>query len=145
MTEPKGLHIPCLEDIERVVELAGIVVKYIDVGLEDNDEFPISVCDEILIHDGRLVDVYSSEGICFYPSVNRWTLEAIFGTILSSLFYDEKVIAISRNNLTAIAEQMKLMVNFIWGLGDKLPAANDFRLKHDNIMDMSISISEKVS
>lgn len=145
MVEPKGLHVPQLEDIQEAVKLAEIITKHVNIGLEEYDEFPISVSDEVFVHSGKLIDVSVSEGIRFYPSVSRWTVESLFETILSTLLNNTESVAISKINLTVIAEQMKILINFIWNLRDELPIINDFCNEHDYIIDTSITVSEKIS
>lgn len=145
MIEPRGLHIPRLEDIQQSVRLAEIIAQYIDPILEDDDVFPVTVCDEVFILEGKLVDASSIEGITLYPSAIPWTVESISEVMLPSLFGDKEIVTIPKVNLIEVAESMKILINFIWDLQDKLPIIKEFCDEHEYIIDTSISLSEKAS
>lgn len=88
MTAPKGLDLPKIEDIQMAVRLAGTVILHVNPVFEANDEFTITVCDEInLSKDNKLVDFRSTgEGIIIYPSANSCSMESVLGTILYCLY-----------------------------------------------------------
>lgn len=88
MIEPRGLHIPRLEDIQQAIVLAGIALDYARYQeYEEGEEFEIRVTDKVNIFEGKLVDVNDhGEGLSICPSVSPWTLESIFELILCSLF-----------------------------------------------------------
>ena len=81
------MNIPSLEDTNRAIRLAEMVVGYIDVDFDDDDEFTVRVSDEVFLHDGKLVDARcTGEGIVLCPSHNKWDLESIFDMIMYSIF-----------------------------------------------------------
>ncbi len=87
MIEPRGLHIPSLEDVKAAVSLVGIVVNYVDTAYEDCEDFDIRVNDEVFFHQGKLIDISDTgEGILIHPSCSEWTVETIFEMILHSMF-----------------------------------------------------------
>jgi len=148
MTQPKGLHLPKVEDVQQTVKFAELVASYVNLDYEDDEAFTVMVTDEIDVSsDGRLINCYDTgEGIILHPSVSTWTVEAIFELILTSLFGEKgKTAMIPIVNLAEIAEGMKTLINFIWNLQGELPLIEDFCNKHDDIMDISISLSEKAS
>jgi len=145
MTAPKGLFTPCLEDVQMAVRLAEIVVSYVDVpGYDSDDEFEVFVSDEVFVRQDILIDTDISEGVRLHPAARPWTVESVFEAILISLFGNETIIAISRNNLTEIAEAMKILINFIWNLQSTLPLVKDFCNEHEYLMDIGTTLSEKV-
>lgn len=145
MTAPKGLCIPSLEDVQAAVRLAEILTKYIDLDFEEGDEIPVSVNDEVCVLDGKLVDASLTEGITLHPSASRWTTELIFEMILPVLFGDKPTMAIPKVNLVEVEECLKLLINFVWGLQDKLPIVEDFCLENLYVVDTSISLAERIS
>lgn len=142
---PKGLHLPSRKALEQAVRLLEILKRYVKVSDEEEYEFNIMVSDEVSTLNGKLVDISDTgEGIVICPSVTQWDLEGIFNIILNTLFNNKEHIAISRENLAEIAEYERILINFTWGLQDKLPIVKEFCDTHENIMDASISISEIV-
>lgn len=88
LIEPKGLHLPRLEDIQQAVDVARIVLGHFphiehEYDGEENADFFINVSDEVALINGKLADCSDmGEGFTTHPSTTGWNVASIFGLIL---------------------------------------------------------------
>lgn len=87
LVEPKDFRLPKLEDIEKAIELAAMVVDYVD-DFEEEDSVTIRVSDKISTMDGEMIPFWNKgfcEGIVLFPA-SSWSMEDVFEAILCNLF-----------------------------------------------------------